>query len=179
MWLDLTKKSAMASFNHRSVFTVHCNVEVDEFEYEFDCHFKMCCLFVRARENANLTNAQEKLLLCYWKSSISMHHNRNLCMYILQNSQMETFLNPNHDQTQVCIYFNLPCTKVYVWWTCPQEMKTFMLCNSKWLKTRKVFLPWTRAKLETLPQWINWLSALQDYCWQIMDGKEITSSSIL
>ena len=56
-------KSAMASFNHNSVFNDHGNVEVDEFKYEFDCYSKMCCPCVGVRENANLTNTQKGLLL--------------------------------------------------------------------------------------------------------------------
>ena len=54
--------SSVASFNHNSVFT-DWNVDVDEYEYEFDCYSKMRCACVGVKENAGLTNAQMELLL--------------------------------------------------------------------------------------------------------------------
>ena len=63
----------MAFFNCKSVFTDNWNVEVDEFEYEFDHYSKMCFPCFGMEENTNVTNAQEKLLLWHWKLGISKH----------------------------------------------------------------------------------------------------------
>ena len=71
-------KSAMVSFNCYSVLTDHWNVEVDEFEYEFNFYSKMCCPCVGIEENLNLTNAQKELLLWHWISGISMHQIQEL-----------------------------------------------------------------------------------------------------
>ena len=60
-------KSAMFLFNCNSVLADHWNVEVDEFEYEFDSFSKMCCPCVGAEDNVNFTYAQEKLLFWNWK----------------------------------------------------------------------------------------------------------------
>ena len=78
-----------------SVLTDHWNVEVDEFEYEFVSHYKMCCPCVGVEENANLTNAQKKVFLWHQKSGINMHHIQELMhVHVAKEPNGKYFLMP-------------------------------------------------------------------------------------
>ena len=50
-------------FTYNSSFTDNKIVELDEFEYVFDCYSEMYCQCDRNEKNVNLVNAFEKLLL--------------------------------------------------------------------------------------------------------------------
>ena len=52
--IGLHFKLAMVSLKCNSVFTDHWNVEVNQFGYEFDVFFKMCCQSLGTEENVFL-----------------------------------------------------------------------------------------------------------------------------
>ena len=101
-------KSSIASFNHKSVFTDHQTVEVNEIKCEIDFYFKMCCPCVGVEENANLTDTQKELLLWHCKLGESMHWIQEL-MHVhtskepnRKHSLMPTVIKPKFASTSNC-----------------------------------------------------------------------------
>ena len=152
-------KSAMVSFNCNWVLTDHWNIEVDEFEDEFDSSTKMCCPCIGVEENVNITNAQKELLLQHWKLGTSMYHVLRLKHVHTakksngKHSLMPTVFKLKFGSTSYCSFPK--CTSCEL--TCAKKCDP-QVVQQHATKEKKVFWPWTSTKQKTLFQWINLLS---------------------